>query len=195
MNCNERRFYRCPPPAAAPQEDVPSRPSAAFLMQRILASGQLHRRCQCYPVCLNDLPPQACPPYTVTDVFLCGEPKWREDGCSLHFGTSLEVTLPVAVRVRDGDGRAYVIAAQIEECLRLRPECPRQECWRGQIYLQAAVRLANRCHPCDGAQCAVPMEVLLSGYLLCACPSRPMGPGPCADPRPWYPQPICKTMF
>lgn len=166
--------------------------SAAFLMQRILASGQTHRRCQPYPICLNDLPPQADPPFTVTDVFLCAPPAWRQDGCPDRRGIMLQVTLPIALRLRDSQGCCYVLSASIEESLCLRPHEPLRECWRGQVSLQAAVRLASRCAACTECQCTVPMEVVINGYLLSPCSVRQPDSDCCFDRRPLYPQPICE---
>ena len=190
FDCSPFRRPCRPEPPVEPDGVCPS----AFLMQRILASGHIHRRNQCYPVCLSGLPAQAQAPFTVTDVLQNGDPVWQEDGCPSVRGMTLRLSIPLAVRLRDACGCAYSVSSCVEEKLHLRPEGPPQECWRGQVYLQSAVRLSSRCAPCGDAQCSVPLEVIVCGYLLCACPSR--SPAPlCADPRPLYPHMPCPRSF
>lgn len=189
MNCNDASFKRCRP---APEPNSPCRPRPPYLMQRILASGQTHRRCADYPVCLDALPSTADGPFTVTEAFLCGPPQWQEENECCRSGLSLCVTLPVCLRVCDGRGNRYTLPIQIEEPLRLRFDAPPQECWRGSVDIQAAVRLASRCGRLERG--CVTLEVLIQGFLLCPCPlgernaCRP-------DPRPWYPQPIRENFW
>ena len=165
-------------------------PRGGFFMQRILACGKLHRRSQCCEVCLSALPPEARPPYRVTDVAVCSCPQWEEADEEWRNALSLLVTVPLKVRLRDAGGRCYAVPASITQSLCLRCECPARECWRGQIFVQAAVRLSCRPQPCDQKACALPLEVLLEGYVLspCAvnCGNRPA----CHDTRPLYPQPL-----
>ena len=187
MNCKDRfpRPSRCAPPPDAPMDAC----APAFLLQKILAAGQMHRRCAQYPVNLCSLPEDAQPPFTVNGVFLCGQPSWREEECFERRGIRLRVTLPVGIRVQDACCKSYVISQQIEEGLALHPVRSASDCWRGQIWLQAAVRLAcpprSIREPCGD----IPLEVLINGYLLCACQSRPVSP--CGDRRPLYPPSIC----
>lgn len=184
MSCNKDRYSRCAPPP-----ELPDRCAAAFLMQKILASGQLHRRCSLDIPDFCAFPDGVQPPYTVTDAFLCGDPAWREDSCMDRCGLRLQVTLPVCIRLSDACRCSFTVPDRIEETLVLRPCRSVQDCWRGQIYLQAAVRLA--CSPrrlpekCAG----IPLELLVSGYLLCACPTRPVDP--CWDQRPLFPPAPC----
>lgn len=158
-------------------------------MQRVLASGRLHRRRQCYPVCLNEMPACAQAPFTVLDVCACASPQWEECAEGGLCAPAIRVAVPLSLRVRDGGGRTYAIQSFLEERLRLTPECPVQQCWRGQCFVQAAVRLAGRCCPCEGSPCRLPLEVLIEGYLLSPCTvGRP--DGRCPSPLPWYPQPM-----
>ena len=190
----DRPFRPAPPPERPSCPDVPCDPTpclpGCFLMQRILASGRLHRRRQCYPLCLGDLPSDARPPFTVLDVAACAFPQWEECPDSGRQGFLFRVTVPLSVRLRDGCGRTYVIQSFLEERLCLRAEGPAAPCWRGQCFVQAAVRLAGRPCPCDDSPCSVPLEVLLEGYSLAPCTvgrsDRPI----CPPARPWYPQPM-----
>ena len=159
-------------------------------MQRILASGRMHRRRACYPLCLCDLPDEARPPFTVTEVNVCGVPAWEEAPGSRPGACRLRVTAPLAVRLRDGCGRAYVISSPLEEALCLSAREPAGLCWRGQAFVQCAVRLAGRPCPCDGSPCQVPLEVLMEGYILAPCTLGHPDAAPCPPSRPWYPQPM-----
>ena len=185
MSCNKDRFSRCAPPPDLP----PDRCGAAFLMQKILASGQLHRRCFLDSPDLCGLPEGAQPPFTVTDVFLCGDPAWREDGCMDRYGLRLEVTLPLCIRLSDACRCFFTVTDLITERLVMHPCQSAQDCWRGQIYLQAAVRMACPPRRLQEKCAGIPLEVLLNGYLLCACPTRPVDP--CRDHRPLFPPAPC----
>ena len=184
-----------PAPSALPPADpcalqTPScRPAGCFLVQRILASGRLHRRRQCYPLCLRGLPSQAREPVTVLDACADGLPRWAECDERGRCGWMIRVTVPLSLRVRDSAGCTYVIPSSLEEQLRLIPEGPAQQCWRGQCFVQAAVRLAGKCCPCGDSPCSVPLEVLIEGYLLSPCTvGRP--DAACPPRLPWYPQPL-----
>lgn len=159
-------------------------------MQRIIASGRLHRRRDCVPLCFCGLPSQAQPPFTVVDVCVCAAPQWEDAPCDDRRGMTLQVLLPLRLRVRDGCGRVYAASSEMKENVPLRFDCPPTECWRGQPYVQAAVRLAGCPGPCDGCRCEVPLEVLVEGYILAPCAlGRPERA--CPPPLPWYPEPIC----
>ena len=142
-------------------------PCGGYLMQRILASGRLHKRCQCYAIRLSGLPAQAVPPFTVLNAVSCGAPKWEDGGRPNRCGAAWRVTVSLSLRVRDSCGSIYILPAEIEETLPLRYECPQAECWRGQPYAQAAVRLAGRATPCSDLCCQLPLEVMIEGYILC----------------------------
>ncbi len=157
-----------------------------YLMQRILACGGIHRRRQCYPLCLNELPDQARPPITVADAAVCAAPQWEEACCRDRRGLDFLVTVPLLLRVRDGAGCICTVQSFLQERLRLCPRAPERECWRGQVYVQAAVRLCG-CAPCRENPCQVPLEVLIEGYILAPCA---LGAAPfCPPQKPWYPQP------
>lgn len=199
-SCGCRPYPRPRPACPLPREERPCPPCpeapeplssccGGFLMQRIIAVGRLHRRRKCAALCLDGLPSQAQPPFTVVEVSLRALPSWEEMPRRCPQGLALLVQLPLQVRVRDGCGRTYTVSSAIEEELPLRFECPQNECWRGQPFVQAAVRLAGRACPCGGCQCDVPLEVLLEGYILAPCTLGRPSNG-CPPSRPWYPQPI-----
>ncbi len=182
-----------PPGRPEPDEDRFLQPGlprcpGGYLMQRILASGCLHRRRQCYPLCLRGLPEPLCPPLTVADAFVCAAPQWEETCCRDHTGLDFLVTVPLLLRLRDGAGRVSSAQSWLQENLRLCPRTPQRECWRGQVFVQAAVRLAGRAE-CREECCSVPLEVLIEGYLLAPCALNPCPDRNCPPPRPWYPQP------
>ena len=183
------------PPVRPPQEDSCNRPPVpcrgGYLMQRIFASGRLHRRQGCYALCLDQLPCSAQPPFTVLEVCSCGMPQWEELPCRNRQTLLLQVQIPLQVRLRDGCGQTYMVSSSIVEELPLRYECPSNDCWRGQPYVQASVRLACRPRPCEAnCPCDTPLEVLIEGYILApcimGCPDRPA----CPPSLPWYPQPM-----
>ena len=166
------------------------RPCGEYLMQRILASGRVYRRRACYPVSLNALPEQAQPPFTVLEAASCYAPCWEEAPCRDRREITLLVTVPLTLRVRDGNGCVYTVSTEIQEELRLRCLCPEYECWRGQPTVQASVRLAGRPCPCDCLRCEVPLEVCVEGYLIAPSVFGRPEPSCCPRPLPWYPEPI-----
>lgn len=176
------------PPCHEKTRDERPQYGNCYLMQRILASGRMYRRRQSYPLCLCDLPPEAVPPFTVLETGVCGPSVWET--CDDRRQDRIRVTVPLSVRIRDGCGRVYMSAAQVTETLCLTGREPPESCWRGQIFVQAAVRLAGRVCPCEKAPCQVPLEVLIEGYILSpctvGCPENP----PCPPSRPWYPRPM-----
>ena len=185
-----------PPPAGSPDHrplrpDFPCapQPPGGFLMQRILAFGRLHHPRQCYSLRLAGLPCQALAPFTVTDAAVCAPPRWEEMPCRERGALLLRVTVPLTVRVQDGSGCVFTAESALEEQMRLRMYCPDSECWRGQIFVQAAVRLCGRCAGCCGETCDVPLEVMMEGYVLASCAMGRQEPPCCPDPRPLYPQP------
>ncbi len=159
-------------------------------MQRILASGSLRRRRSCYPLNLNSLPEQAQPPFTVLEAASCGMPCWEEIPGRDRRGVCLLVTVPLSLRVRDGNGCVYCVSTEIQEELLLRYQCPPYESWRGQPMVQAAVRLAGRPCPCDCVRCNVPLEVCIEGYLIAPCTLNRPEQHCCSQPLPWFPEPI-----
>lgn len=189
-----------PRPVPRPEPRPPERPDCGcapipapcgeYLMQRILASGRVYRRRACCPVSLNALPEQAQPPFTVLEVISCCPPCWEDASCRDRHGMSLLVTVPITLRVRDGNGCVYNASSEIQEELRLRSLCSAYECWRGQPMIQAGVRLAGRPCPCECTRCDVPLEVCIEGYLISPCAVG--RPETSCRPRqlPWYPEPI-----
>ena len=188
---------RPPPPRPAWEEDPcrgkPDRPPlpacGGFLMQRVFAAGALRRRV-CFSLCLEGLPQQARTPFAVTDAAPGGPPRWEEISCRDPRGMLLRVSVPLLFRVRDGGGCDYCLTDELEEDLTLRLQCPPDSCWRGQPFVQAAVRLASRANACGGCRCDVPLDILIEGYILAPCVmGRPELPD-CPPSRPWYPQPL-----
>ena len=114
-----------------------------YLMQRILASGQLHRRCQRYSLCVPPVCDAACGPLTVADVSVCAPPAWADAPCDSHRGLELLVTIPLLLRLRDGRGCLFTVQTILRERLRLTARGGAAECWRGQAQVQAAVRLIS----------------------------------------------------
>ena len=178
-----------PRPCPEPQPR-PCFPGGGFLMQRILACGRLHRRRQCYPLCLAALPDCAEPPLTVLEVSVSGAPQWQEAPCYQRGGVTLLVTVPLCLRLRDARGQLFSVPSRLEEELFLRANCAQAEYWRGQIYVQAAVRLAGRATLRCPHEGEVPLEVLIEGYLLSPCAMGGQGGPCCPEPKPWYPQPM-----
>lgn len=180
----------CPGRPYPPDCGAPCGPRGNFLMQRILGSGKLHRRCQAYKLLLETLPCQAAGPMQVVDVTAADQcPRWEETPCPERNAMELLVQVPLLVRLRDRQGCLFTARASLEETLRLRLCCPEQECWRGRIYLQAAARLCGNACPCDGDGCCpARLELCLEGFLLLPCAAMPPAPACPADPRPWYPQ-------
>lgn len=194
-----RPSYRPQPPPPLPAPDLPDchRPPltspvgcSGYLMQRILASGTVHRRRACYPLNLNLLPQQTRMPFTVLNVICCALPTWEEIPYCDRQGLALRVSVPLSVQVRDADGCMYSVSTQIQEELILRFHCPTNECWRGQPMVQAAVRLAGRACTCTDTECEIPLEVFIEGYLVAPCAmGRPESP--CPPQLPWYPE-MCR---
>lgn len=182
--CRNQEEALCPHPGPYPPEGCGS-----FLMQRILAYGRVHCRHQCCRVSLSSLPSQAMLPVTVLDASVCGQPRWENDCCADFRGARLKITIPLSLRLRDGQGCIYTISSEILETLPLRLYCPQKECWRGQTCVQAAVRLSGRPVTCGCDCCQVPLEILLEGYILAPCTlGRPAVP--CPPALPLYPEPI-----
>ena len=178
-----------PPPRPCPPQALPCRPGG-YLMQHVLASGSLHRRQGCYPLCLRSLPDQACPPYTPEDAAVCAAPQWEEADCCGRQGLTLCVTVPLLLRLRDARGCLYSVQTFLQDTLRLLPRGPAADCWRGQVFVQAAARLAGRNSIGCGGACQVPLEVILQGFVLAPCVLDPCAAPPCPPQKPWYPPPI-----
>ena len=158
-------------------------------MQRILGCGKLHRRRQCYSLCLDGLSCQAQPPLSVIDAAVCGAPQWEEVPCQERGVVLLRVTVPLTLRLRDACGCFFTAESSLEEQLRIRLSCQECECWRGQIFVQAAARLCANACPCEQNCCDTSLELLLEGFILAPCSVGAPCPPACPDNRPWYPQP------
>ena len=170
----------CIPNAAPPAH-------GCFLMQKILGSAKIHHRRKCYPVKWN------CPPVsgtlTLTEVSLCGSPSWEEIPCHERNVRLLHIRIPIILHFRDSCGCMHQSSSEIEEQLLLPLCCQPCDAWRGQMLIQAAVRLCGSICIQPDCFCEVPLELILCAYLVapCAC-GTPASP-PCPPPKPWYPQP------
>ena len=173
----------------------PPQPRGQYLIQKIIGSGKLHRRSQVYCLYPACIPAQARPPFTVVDVITAGDPAWEEAPCPERCALLIRVFIPLLVRIRDCNGCLYTVSARIEDEFRLRVSCPEHECWRGQIFVQAAVRLCGSACRCSCAEEGIrtPLEVMVEGFLLVPCPVG-TGQPPCPPPKPWYPEP-CQDRF
>ncbi len=122
-------------------------PGGGYLLQRILACGKLHRRPECVFLCPDLLPRDAQPPFSVPDAAVCSTPQWHElprRGCS---GLTLLVNVPVALRLQDRCGRVFQAELPLEAELTLHERCPEKESWRGQVFIQSAVRPGTAAWP------------------------------------------------
>ena len=160
-------------------------PAGPFLMQRILASGNLHLRCHPYPLPF-DAPCGARPPFTLLSVAEKGAPCFEEKPCCEQGCILLCVTLPLEVCLLDSGGRRFTAASQVREEIRLRQTCPPAEAWRGTFFVQGAARLCRA-----GCACGknVPLDLCIEAYLVSPCAVGAPCPPPCPPQKPWYPQP------
>lgn len=159
-------------------------------MQRILAAGQACRGPCALFLCPDLVPRDAQPPFTVLEAGVCGAVQWQEIPCRRRDGLMLLANVPVALRLRDDRGRVFSAEASAEEELFLQYRCPEKDGWRGQIFVQAAVRpWRARCRSLHCDSCQVLIELLLEGYLLSPCAvGCPETPACRPDSRPLYPQ-------
>ena len=159
-------------------------PGGGYLLQRILACGKLHRRPECVFLCPDLLPRDAQPPFSMPDAAVCGTPQWQElprRGCR---GLTLLVNVPVALRLQDRCGCVFQAELPLEAELTLHERFPEKESWRGQVFIQSAVRPWNRSIANQGNDREVALEWLVEGLSPC-----PVSGGPCCpDPRPLYPR-------
>ncbi|MBE5787471.1 MAG: hypothetical protein E7324_08030 [Clostridiales bacterium] len=173
----------CKPPSP------PSRQASGYLMQQILGSGQIHRRCQCYTLSLCSLPCDAEAPFLLTNAAIAGQPTWQEVPCHEQDAIVLRVQLPLCLSLQDRYGRPIRIQDQMEEQLRLHIHRPDHPSWQGQVMLQAAVRLCRPARACREGPVEAALEVLIQAYLVSYCPVSVPAPCPRPEQKPWYPQP------
>ena len=176
----------CPPPLPyPPRKDTCEK----YLMQRILASGKLHQRCKAYSLCLDSMPCTGSPPFTLVDATVSGQPIWQELPCHQRATMQIQVTVPLLLRFRDSAGCISVLHSSLDEQLLLHCISPDAENWRGQIYVQAAVRSCSCVQLCTPGPLDARLEVILEGYVLTACPMGSSSHSPYPPSKPWYPQP------
>jgi len=169
--------------------DAPSSSTDRFLIHRILASGMLHRRCQCYSLTLEAPPCQGNPPFMIIDAALGGNPTWQEIPCHERGAMLLQVMLPLAIRIRDACGNEFTTASSLEEQISLCIFCPEQQCWRGQISVNAAIRLCSPVTIGHNGSFDARLDVCMEAYLLSACALRSPEKPACPPSKPWYPAP------
>lgn len=179
--------FPCNPPCPC-HPNPPPQGCGSFLMQRILACGKLHRRCQCYSISLDHPPCQGNAPYTAVDAAICGNPAWQEIPCHERGGILLQVLLPLSFQLIDCNGRRFTACGTAEEQIRLHLSCPEAECWRGQFFIQAAARLCGNAQYCSDGPLDAKLEIMLEAYLLTACQYNMQHTPSCPPSKPWYPQ-------
>ncbi len=170
----------CPPPE-------PPCPSQGFLMQRILGKGRLHKRQGCYSLCICDC--RENDGLQLADAAVCGQPRWEELPCHERGSVLLHVHLPLLLKIRNAQGCIFTAESSLEEQLKIRLSCRAEESWRGQIFVQGAVRLCGRSCLGDSGCFRASLELLLEGYILSPCAVGAPCPPPCPENKPWYPQP------
>lgn len=179
--------YSCNP-GCSPKPCPAPKATGSFLMQRILACGKMHRRCQTYSVCLDSLPCSDSFPCTVVNAAVCGNPSWQEIPCHERGAILLHLFIPLSFQLIDCKGRHFTASGIVEEQIRLHLSCPESECWRGQFFIQAAARLCGNAQICQDGHLDAKLEIVLDAYLLAACQYGMQHAPSCPPPRPWYPQ-------
>ncbi|MBR1585088.1 MAG: hypothetical protein IJ662_06070 [Clostridia bacterium] len=168
--------------------------SGGCLAMRILACGQLHRRPECVFLCPDSLPCGARPPFTVLSAVTCGADQW-EALPACRGGVRLLLKTPVSLRVRDGCGTVIPMDLTLQAELTLRCRCPENELWRGQYFVQSAVRPWRGRLPRQNNGWEIPLEWLAQGFVLSPGVQPFPDPCRCADPRPLYPPAPCDQRF
>ncbi|MBQ7455216.1 MAG: hypothetical protein IJS53_02125 [Clostridia bacterium] len=168
-------------------------PNGGFLMQQIVGAGRLCLRYERFTLPIGGLPPQAAPPFRLTQVEANGNAlsgQLLDCGCR---APAIQVDLPLCCQVTDSEGCRYQTASSLSLTVPLRL-CSRRELDRAQTFVNACVRLAR---PCNSA-CGEAIDAWLDGSVevwLTAC--RPVWNGECPPsccqapypPLPLYPPP------
>lgn len=151
-------------------------------MQKIIACEKRSFPCLSTEWCFD-----ACASGSIQSVVPCGVPAWTvENGCTL------QITLPVSVRLRDACGHSCAYQTSIA----LQADLPHRfleglDDPRNMLLILPCVRLVHAecaCGGCYRAMLAVSLEMCLLRYetLYCGAP-KPA----CPPPLPLYPQPLC----
>lgn len=151
-------------------------------MQKIIACEKRSFPCLSTEWCFD-----ACASGSIQSVVPCGVPAWTvENGCTL------QITLPVSVRLCDACGHSCAYQASIA----LQADLPHRfleglDDPRNMLLILPCVRLVHAecaCGGCYRAMLAVSLEMCLLRYetLYCGAP-KPA----CPPPLPLYPQPLC----
>ena len=166
-----------------------SLPPGGFLMQQIVASGQVYLRYQRFSLCLTDLPcgmDQA--QLQAVSVDPCGVRVERRCDCCRG---SIPVTLilPLCCQLWDGCRQASA-SARIEVPMQLRPCGDPRETDRARPFANACARLVRACGCCEGDRVDAWLDVWAQAWLTACRPMYGGGcPPPCPPPLPLYPQP------
>ncbi|MBR5547185.1 MAG: hypothetical protein IKU70_09450 [Clostridia bacterium] len=173
-------MHCCHPPK--PHHPPCPAPPQGYLMQKIIACEKRSFPCLSTEWCFD-----ACASGSIQSVVPCGAPAWAvENGCTL------QITLPVSVRLRDACGHSCAYQASIA----LQADLPHRfleglDDPRNMLLILPCVRLVHAecaCGGCYRVKLSASLEICLLRYetLYCGAP-KPA----CPPPLPLYPQPLC----
>lgn len=166
-------------------------PRDAFLMQRIVGTGQEWCRRVCETLQLSGLPDCAQPPFCLVSVEASGTAVITDrlpDRCQRNQAV-YRVEIPLTAQVRDARNCTYTACAILSVEARVMMSQRVDECCLTQVVACAAVRLVS-CPPPSNCPCfEAAMDVRLEIYVVkneacrrgCSCE-----PPPCPD-LPLYP--------
>lgn len=172
-------------PQHLPHQDM----ACGYLMQQIVAQGQLQARCQHFCLSLSPLPRILVPPYAIRDVQLAGDiAVTQEEGC--HSAHAL-ASLPLSVLVCDQKGNSHRASASVTVRIPLR-SLYRETAQ--SYFAKAQVVLCQQC-PCFEDPAQAPVLLTLCVQVFGVALKALYAPSPCAPacppPLPIYPQPCC----
>ena len=114
--------------------------NSGYLIPRYRSIGRTFQRRITQTLCVDDIPPHAETPLTLTCVTVSGQATWEQiSECRQQL---LRVTVPVAVQIRDCSGRFRTGHSTVTMTIPLCDRCPAQDFWRGQLYVAPCIRLA-----------------------------------------------------
>lgn len=167
----------------------PPLPPGGFLMQQIVASGQVYLRYQRFSLCLEGLPcGMSSAQLQGVQADPCGVRVERRGDCC-RGGIPVTLIIPLCCQFCDGC-RPWTASSRIEVPMQLRSCGDPRQIDRAQPFANACVRLDRACGCCEEGRVDAWLDVWAQAWLT-AC--RPMYggpcPPPCPEPLPLYPQP------